>query len=588
MADTKDLNAKQSVVYNDNRISLYQPESSTSRNNVYTRPGDIINLNFDIKSVRVEIINGDVHIVFANGSTMSLISLASIGFSSDAPAMRDLQGNLLSLDEFLNKAYVLNYNQAYLILTNKDNYQLSEEQPNLVSTASDNQTTFDGGTPVSGVGNIDVLTRGQPTQVFQTGAVDASGSLRGTGEYAITSFKSNSPFSSSSSNILPGTKVIEPKPNLTYSVLYGTDLTSKGPISLVNSKGDVRFFGSSYQLSFLDSTAVDNQDVLLNSIVFPSSLATSNDNLFINNTSEFMEYIFDLNYAKGVFPTGIDIILQGAEKNANLSVIPYGNGTVNTSGVLSSFGGGLTGYGYSLGALDSSGNSKFILRLPYATQDRAFDITYMLTYIDPNTSTSKAVFFTQPVTIKAVSSEKDLLDSKYVLSSGAPGINVNTGSGNDIILGGVGPNKINAGSGDDMVFSGPSSDFIILGPGDDKYWGSIGFDFVDGVSGMNTVYYNNQRIDLDSSKTSFKDSFFDTYKPTGKLTISLGLGVAVKDLLYGAKKDEYSALLNSSSIFVNQGGLYFDVLNNINTIYGVDLVEDFVEISSGCNHIPHS
>ena len=116
---------EQAVNYLEDSIALFQPEKAGSKYVAYVRPGDSIVLNFDLKEFKVDIVNGDVQIVFDNASTITLASLAAIGFGANAPIIKNKDGDTYRLEDFLNAIEVLNYNEATLILANRDGVQTS-------------------------------------------------------------------------------------------------------------------------------------------------------------------------------------------------------------------------------------------------------------------------------------------------------------------------------------------------------------------------------------------------------------------------------------------------------------------------------
>jgi Ca2+-binding RTX toxin-like protein len=60
---------------------------------------------------------------------------------------------------------------------------------------------------------------------------------------------------------------------------------------------------------------------------------------------------------------------------------------------------------------------------------------------------------------------------------------INTGSGNDQIVGGTGADVIHAGAGNDVVRAGRGADQVFGEDGDDVLWGALGDDQIDAGNG---------------------------------------------------------------------------------------------------------
>ncbi|KAL0263821.1 UNVERIFIED_CONTAM: hypothetical protein PYX00_011120 [Menopon gallinae] len=151
---------------------------------VYARPEDIIKLGFDLKNVKVTFVNGDVDLIFANGSVISLASFATLAFENNAPKIYD--------------------NEA-----NRDKYQLvqNDEQINKVIMATVHAGELEGGNPISGVGEVSNPTSGLPSSIIdKTGNVVMRNLKNGIGDYLSTHYTTHLKGTSEEENILPGSK----------------------------------------------------------------------------------------------------------------------------------------------------------------------------------------------------------------------------------------------------------------------------------------------------------------------------------------------------------------------------------------------
>ena len=600
--DTTEVD-KQIVVYQDNQVFLYSPDSSSVRSTVYTRPGDIITFNFDISALRVEIVNGDIQVAFANGSTMTLISLASLGFGTDAPILRDQQGNLLSVSEFLNRAYVIDYTDAYLIVTNRDGYDMSADDADIISSASDNEDTLDGGNPISGAGTSDISNPGTISNTPNLGRTDDLSPFSGTGQYPATQFSSNLPFTSSASNVLPGTLLPDQTPNLGFTIFYGIGLETRNPITLQG----LGVAETTYSLNYIleqGSDATEDKTALLSAAKL--DLSTSTSSVMIQAVAEEMRYVIEIDYSGGTYPNFLSI--QIGDQNYRVE----GPGiTLGDNGE------------YKFDSINPNGKIRFEIVFPYNSPAKNLDIVYNIGYVDPETGDNKQTTAVQPVRVVGVTTESDLGgDNDYVLSSGAPGINVSTGSGNDVILGGLGNNTIVSGSGTDYVFSGVNNDIINLGAGGDFYWATLGVDRIDGGAGTDTAYYNNYngkipKTDSDGNvvldeegnivyeagnlidnqeggKENFSDSFYNTFESSSGLYFFVGYTASelegmteVPQAVLEELSDKFdlAGYLNNTSILVSKGNLsggktsLFDIYSDVEVFYGTNYMRDYIRLS---------
>lgn len=74
-----------------------------------------------------------------------------------------------------------------------------------------------------------------------------------------------------------------------------------------------------------------------------------------------------------------------------------------------------------------------------------------------------------------------------VVTGGSLGDHISTGDGDDQVVGGGGDDVINSGNGADAVWGGTGDDTVHAGPGDDVGDGGYG-DYVEGEAGIDTLY----------------------------------------------------------------------------------------------------
>ncbi|MFL1780755.1 hypothetical protein ABSA28_00453 [Candidatus Hepatincolaceae symbiont of Richtersius coronifer] len=556
---------QQVINYTDNEISIFQPDGGSGRYIAYLRPGDNILLNFDIKTLKVDIVKGDLQILFPNGSSITLASMVALGFSSVAPTLKSVDGKVFSLEEFLNQTEVLNYNEAILILANRDSIKYSqEEEEDIIRVASEQDSTLSAGNPISGVGTIDTPTKGLESVVInQNGSVVDKNPYSGTGTYAITSTTSNMPYNSDQSQSQPGEAELALKPTLDNKVKYGSRL-ERGPDTLLNSINYETYYFKS-GIGFTDEPTAQ----LVPNIVNASNTSQP---IFINNKGE-MKYVLELNYGRGVFPNSIDIVVPSAvagdisinSSNPNISMTgPFVNAAGNTY--------------YKIDSPDPLGTMQINLAFPENYRDSEFELSYDLYYFSLITGQLEISNVSQAFSIKKVINDSDVNSSgnRAVLSSVPNPINVTTGDGGDIILGGGGSNTMVSGKGNDKVFSNSGNDTSDLGEGDDSYWASSGTDIINGGSGNNNIYYNNYvdtAIVGSASSSTFAMSNFNTYTALSGLQAFLGL---TKDKVV----DKINSILDTPAVVRNQAlaaigddtffiakASGYDIVNNIQNVY---------------------
>ncbi len=550
-----DVNTNQVVTYKDGTVSLSAPDEANKRYIAYVRPGDEIELNFDIKeesSLKVEVVKGDLHIIFANGSTLSIASMAAIGFANNAPKLRTLDGRILSLEEFLSVTEVLNYNEAVLILANRKQVNYAVEEPKIVRVSSDQEADNEAGIPVTGYGDSDIRTNGRPTAVIDPlGISENENAYFGKGTFVSTIFTTNEPFRLDQTNYLPGQTVQKNLPLLEVEVLHGSELKASSNINMNSINYSAYKFSNG--LGIINEP--ENQ-LVANKI----DLSTSSDNIYINNTTDAMRYVFSMNYLKGVFPLVIEIIVPERLKNI---VKLESDGTYEFFTIDNpSPGGGLI---YRISQLSPSGKMNFIMNFPYEMDITRFDLNYQVQYNNEATGSVEMAFVSNPIAIFPVTEPAHLKTSTgFVLSSVTNPVDVDTGRGNDVIIGGGGDNKIRSSLGNDNVFIYGGKDIVSLGEGDDTIHGSLGNDLIDGGGGVDTIYYDNKNIAIDPEGVNFNVSYYNTYK--GSSGVSGYVGVDLVRLTSELGVHEQSSTLDiSSMVFKKTQGN--DILKNINRVY---------------------
>jgi Ca2+-binding RTX toxin-like protein len=141
--------------------------------------------------------------------------------------------------------------------------------------------------------------------------------------------------------------------------------------------------------------------------------------------------------------------------------------------------------------------------------------------------------------------------------------NVITGSGNDTILGSIGPNVIYAGAGNDAVDGGPSSD--VIHGGDDNDWlgggsagdvilgedgadtlqGGLGADTISGNTGVDKVTYESEILPV---SVSLGDVANDGLAGEGD-----NVGSDIENITGGAGKDTLTGSNSANSILGGAG-----------------------------------
>ena len=559
------------VNYEGNKVSLFAPEQGYQRDIAYVRPGDEVELNFDIRdqqAIKVEVVKGDLHIIFQNGSTLTLASMAAIGFGANSPKLRTLDGKVLSLEEFLSVTEVLNYNEAILILANENQVEYSEDEPKVVQVSSDQDAENDAGIPITGQGNSDLISQGVPTEVIDPNGVVANISPSvSTGPFVSTIWTTNSPYNLDKTNYLPGDTTEKNLPSLEVKVIYGSLLNYTGSQQMGSVNYDTYTFKSGENQTDDPTAQLQPREVRQGS---------STNNIFINNSSEDMSYIFNMKYNKGIFPSRIEIVVP--KSVADIITLSDGNG-LNFSGSSTDKDGNVV---YSISNVNPLGIMEFLLSFPENTQITNFDLTYKIGYLDPSSGEFKEASTTTSLSLYPVTEEEHVIKSDgYVLSTHANPIDVVTGSGDDVIVGGGGNNKVISGAGNDRIFTYGGDDIIEAGEGDDEVWGSGGSDLIDGGEGNNKLYYdNNKEANIDPTGNSFKDSYYKTNKTSSGLFTYLGFEAKeLKD--FAGEGFKNSSKITDGSILVkkSQGA---DVVNRFQTIH-LSGYNDTVTISDKIN-----
>ncbi len=540
----------QVVSYSGNKISLYSPEKGLQRDIAYVRPGDEIDLNFDIRdtnALKVEIVRGDVHIIFSNGSTLTLASLAAIGFSEDAPKIKTLDGKILLLEEFLSITEVLNYNEALLILANTSQIEYSDLEPKIVQVSSDQDADNDAGIPITGQGNTDLLTRGIPSEVvIPRGTVEQVNTNLSKGPFVSTIWTTDYPYVLDKSNYLPGEVDKKDLPNLQITVKYGSQLSRTG-IKDINGNEYIAYEFES-GLGFTDEST---------SQLIPNQIReeSSTRDLFINNSSENMKYVVNMNYSRGVFPNAIDIIVPKSVDD--FFKLEEGSGLSFSSITQTE-----EGTRYRIAEINPTNQMEFILSFPYNSQIINFDLEYEIKYIDSATGTILPATYTTSLSLYPVTQESHLeKNNGFVLSTQANPVDVVTGTGNDIIIGGGGNNSIRSVAGDNKIFTYGGDDVIDVGRGNNEVWGSAGNSIITGGAGTNTLYYNNKNTGIDPTGNSFKDSYYKTNRLTSGVSMYVGFDADALKKIAGEDFKNSSKITNNT-VLISKG-------------QGIDLVTDF-------------
>lgn len=512
--NTNETSSNKVIEYNDNGITFSEPAGKGSRYVAYAKPGDEIHFNFAIdENIRIEVIKGDVHIVFPHNSTLTIVSLAALAFGEDAPKIINLEGKQLSVEDFLNKADALDYNEAKLILTNKDSVSYSDTDPNLVQVSTDNEAENEAGIPITGTGDTDTLSEGVPSNIIISNAVSTiQHDYTNAGSFVTTIYTSDNPYLFDKSNLEPGTINIVESVNLTTTVFYGANLDETGNVTMEG----VDY--AHYQYSNGEQYTDDKT-----SQVVPNTIdeASSTENIYVetHSASGRMNYVVELDYAGETRPELIEIVVPKNAVDAGVTIEGSGD-TVIDSHYTDTDGSEV----YRLSLLDPTGKSYINVSFPENTPTTFFDITYKMTFFSASTGQQEQTFVNQSIVITPVISQDDvLISSGDVLSSVPNPVDVQTGSGDDVVIGGGADNNITTNSGNDSIFTANGNDTISAGDGDDQIWGGGGSDTLDGGAGEDTLYYNNFNSGLDSTGINFKDSYYNTYVSTTGIYLYVGI-----------------------------------------------------------------
>ena len=565
MATTNNNYKKQQAVnYLEDSITLFMPEKAGSKYVAYVRPGDNIVLNFELKEFKVDIVNGDVQIVFDNASTITLASLASIGFGSNAPVIKSNKGDTYRLEDFLNAIEVLNYNEATLILANRDGVQTSTDKPDVVTMASDQDSTLDEGTPISGVGETDKFTKGTPSAFINPNGVTLNDmSYAGKGNFVVTIYSSNSPFMKDQDSDMPGSIDKSSSANLSTKVFYG---------SVFENTGTGTYYGHQLSTFNFKNGIGDQKDPV--SQVNSQEVKTAMDQpIFVQSQTKsgMMQYVTKLDYSNGVFPQEIRISVP---TSLEVTILP-GDGC---SDLLSRKDGDNTVY--ICKSPNPLGKMNIVIEFKQNHYESTFDIEYVLEYFNSATGKVETTLVNQPVKIYPASNEEDIISYTKgdLLSSVANPMNVQGSNLDDIIFSGGGYNNITTYQGVDRVFGGIGTDNVRLGLGDDKVWGSIGDDILSGnnesdygiiANEHDTLYYNNFVEKMSGGNTGLQDSDYNTFN-SGRAGVQFFVSMRSADINNAIKSnrasdgDSYTVKLSGNDIIRNIEDIF--LTNNIDTV----------------------
>ncbi|MDR2008695.1 MAG: hypothetical protein LBQ34_06975, partial [Alphaproteobacteria bacterium] len=542
------------VSYEGNKVSLYAPSQGGRRDIAYVRPGDEVALNFDIgdnKALKVEVIKGDIHIVFANGSTLTLVSMAAIGFGDSAPRLVTMDGRTLSLEEFLSVTDVLDYNKALLILANENQVEYSNSEPKLIQIASDQDADNTAGMPISGQGNSDVLTKGVPSDVIDTtGTVEQVGVATGRGSFVSTIYSTNQPYTLDKSNYLPGDTTPKNLPSLDTTVRYGSQLSPVG-----NTQVD----GHDY-LTWQFENGFDYGDDKF-SLLYANEINThSNANTFINNSTDEMKYVFNMNYTRGTFPSYIEIVVP--KKAEDIIKLEEGAG-LHFSNIQQTEDGTV----YSISDINPVGVMQFIMSFAANTEIMNFDLVYNIKYLDPSSGAFLDATSSTSLSLYPVSQESHLDKSNgFVLSTVPNPVNATTGNGDDIIVGGGGNNIINSGGGNDRVFTYGGDDLVMVNGGDNQVWGSQGNDMISSNgTGNNQLYYDNRKPVRTRADESDLAKFANTNTASAGMTLYYGYDAAALKGFAGSDFKNLSKINDYDLLLVKAQGI--DLVKGFQNIY---------------------
>lgn len=355
--NTNETSPNKVIEYNENGITFSEPAAKGSRFVAYAKPGDEIHFNFAIdENIRIEVIKGDVHIVFPHNATLTIVSLAALAFGEDSPKIINLEGKQLSVEDFLNKADALDYNEAKLILTNKDSVSYSDTEPDLVQVSTDNEAENEAGIPITGTGDTDTLSDGVPSNIIISNAVATiQHDYTNSGSFVTTIYTSDNPYLFDKSNLEPGTIDVSESVNLTTTVFYGSNL---------NQTDDVTMEGvdyAHYQYSNGEQYTDDKSSQVVPNVLDESS---STDNIYVDSHSASgqMDYVVELDYAGETRPELIEIVVPKNAVDAGVTIEGYGD-TVIDSQYTDTDGNEV----YRLSLLDPTGKSYITISLPENT-----------------------------------------------------------------------------------------------------------------------------------------------------------------------------------------------------------------------------
>ncbi|MBV5277647.1 MAG: hypothetical protein J0647_01110 [Campylobacteraceae bacterium] len=90
------------VNYSKSTTTVKSPPKQGENLNLFLRPGDELDLGFDLSKAQLQLVGGDVVATFPNGGRITFVSLGMMAFEDNAPFIKFPNGTKLDLESMLN------------------------------------------------------------------------------------------------------------------------------------------------------------------------------------------------------------------------------------------------------------------------------------------------------------------------------------------------------------------------------------------------------------------------------------------------------------------------------------------------------
>lgn len=109
----------------------------------------------------------------------------------------------------------------------------------------------------------------------------------------------------------------------------------------------------------------------------------------------------------------------------------------------------------------------------------------------------------------------DILEAGDSGLSSEPGAQLNGNAGSDHLRGGAGDDTLNGGSGDDVLIGQEGHDLMLGGEGDNQYLPGTGNSTIEGGSGVDVIYINQNESDVNGKNSCTREQCFLTFTENG-------------------------------------------------------------------------